>query len=196
MNKRNVLKVSLIGSSYCGKTSLVYSCATKTFTVNCPPTVGVDCVVTRGFKDEKEICLDFWDISGDERFKHVALSFVQSSSVIVFCYSATDVYSYEQAVLKHEFFNKKGYLEDKHIILVVTKIDSPKADPDYEKWGNMFSKRHNIPFCKTSAKDNTGINNFINLCSSFYNEDDDIDLETINIAEVIKKKNKRKCFIF
>lgn len=194
---KNVLKIAIIGKDYTGKSSLAYASTNRTFEIDYTPTIGVDYIVARLIKDDTEISLAFWDLSGEQRFASIILSYIRNCSLLVFCYSATSISSFEDITVRYTYYSKQGYLKDKTIIVVATKIDSATVHPDYEKWGKEFSTQHKCSFIKTSAKNKEGISEFLDLCSTFSVPDKRERFTTIDLNDKPKEKCKvRSCFFF
>jgi small GTP-binding protein len=184
MLKTTVLKLAIIGKDYTGKTSLSYACANRTFDEEYTYTVGVDYIVSHNFKN-----IHFCDLSGQPRFSSIILSYVKSCDIIVFCYSANNIKSLDYVLSNYSQYNKQGYLKNKHIIIIATKIDTPDIDPNYEQLGQEFAFQHNCSFVKTSSKTKEGIQEFLELCNSFANK----RLFTIDLENPKPKKYRYPC---
>ena len=150
-NNNNNIKVVVVGDSYVGKTSLCNAMIGKEFVREYVRTIGIDYKVKR----VEGICI--WDLSGDKNFKFMFETFVMSSGVILFCYSAEDYNSFVEMKKMYEDYLLKRCLKDKKIIIIVTKVDSEGCYIDYEKDGKIFSEINGHVFLKTSSKNKYGI---------------------------------------
>ena len=196
---KDTLKIAIIGKDYTGKSCLASACANKPFETNYSCTIGVDYIVARVKKDNTTVPLPIWDLAGASRFASIVISYIKNCSLIILCYSATDIKSFEDITIRHTHYLNEGYLKNKNIIIVATKTDSPDIHPDYEKWGQEFSTQHNYPFIKTSAKSKEGIPELLDLCSSFVTKRTErlitIDLDSPR-RRINKPKKSRNCFFF
>ena len=151
MDNDKMIKVVVVGDSYVGKTTLCNSIIGKEFVREYVRTIGIDYKVKTG----EGICI--WDLSGDKNFKFMFETFVMSSRVILFCYSAEDYNSFVEMKKMYEDYLIKSCLKDKKIIIIVTKVDSEGCYIDYEKDGKIFSEINGYLFLKTSSKNRYGI---------------------------------------
>ncbi|KAJ1993745.1 hypothetical protein H4R33_000537 [Dimargaris cristalligena] len=65
-------KVVILGSQSVGKTSLVIRYVQKTFSPNCPSTIGASFMATKLVVDGYKIRLQIWDTAGQDRFRPMA----------------------------------------------------------------------------------------------------------------------------
>lgn len=86
-----VFKVILIGDRGVGKTCIINRIdAENRYKPNNTPTLGIDQHVINTFVDSLPICVQFWDVAGDEKFNSSLLShFIQKVDAVVIVYDIT-----------------------------------------------------------------------------------------------------------
>jgi small GTP-binding protein len=161
---RHVLKTALIGTNYVGKSCLCYAITGRIIEKEYSSTIGIDFIVKHVFRQNDTIALSLWDLSGLDRFRYIVGSYIRDSSVLIYCYSAESYDSFRKMLWKYEEYKNLGYSTNKHIIIVVTKIDSKKTFTYFETLGEEFAKKHGYPFIKTSSYNKEGIQDLINTC--------------------------------
>jgi Ras-related protein Rab-7A len=165
---KNVIKVAVIGTDNTGKSCLCNAIAGRKLEKEYISTIGVDFIVNHIARKNYIISLGLWDLAGLDRFSSITIQYVNSSSVLLYCYSSEKLDTFTKMVSKYYEHKNYGYLQDKHIIIVVTKTDSNKTKTGYEKWGQDFAEKHYHPFIKTSSYTNEGIKELTNSCIIIY----------------------------
>ena len=104
-----------------------------------------------------------WDTAGSEAFKSLTWSYYRAVSGILLIYDITN----EESFRKLEFWLnecKKYSNENVSILLIGNKSDLSKERKVSKQEGIIFSKKHNLKFIETSAKNNQNvIESFLNL---------------------------------
>ena len=89
-------KVTLIGESSVGKTSIIKQYISNTFNQEIQSTIGGE----REYKtieiDGKKIRLAFWDTAGQEKFRSLSRIFINKSNIVIFVYDITQKDSFEK----------------------------------------------------------------------------------------------------
>lgn len=176
-----VLKIAVIGDRRCGKSSLCCSITERTVYEEYISTIGVDYFIKHIENEKNKISLTIWDLTGNIHFLNIIEIYVQKCSLLIFCYSATDIESFENMIYRYERYKNSYILENKNILIVLTKIDSIKKFKDCEKVGKEFSQKNNHIFIKTSSFTKEGITNLIDEC-----------VNCLNPKVVIEKEKKEK----
>jgi len=177
---KNVLKISVAGKSFVGKSSLCNVIADRKIDIEYIPTIGVDCII---YYNIGTTSLTFCDFGGVDRFTSIISSYIRTSQVLLLCYSANDYDSYIDVMNKYRMYKNLKCTLNNRIILVVTKIDAKDILLDYDKWPENFIKDTGCPFVKTSSYNKIGIEELISECIG--NESDD---ESDYISEISDKK--------
>lgn len=87
INMHNFFKVLVVGNAKCGKTSLVRRFTKGEFSDTYNTTIGADFVRKKlTCKDGTEVCLQLWDIAGQDRFARLTRAyFNKAKGAIVVC---------------------------------------------------------------------------------------------------------------
>ncbi|MHA1860152.1 MAG: Rab family GTPase [Candidatus Asgardarchaeia archaeon] len=149
-------KVSLVGSSGVGKTSIHTRITKGVFLSTVESTVGV-CFDKKCYEvNGKEVILQIWDFGGQMRYSMIADMLVKGSDAVLLVFDVTRPLTLEELknvwiplALKH----KK---RDTIMVLVGNKIDlRRRIDLRYV---NGIAKKYNLKYYETSAKENKGLN--------------------------------------
>ena len=155
------LKILLIGDSQVGKTSLLLKYTEHVFPEEHIATIGVEYKDKFIIKDNYNIRLQIWDTAGQERFHSITKNIYRNANGVAFIYDITN---------KESFNNIKNWIKDlqnvgndiKGVILG-NKIDLEK-DRDVKKEEiEELSKKYEMPFLETSAKENINVNEGFDL---------------------------------
>ena len=195
------LKILIIGDSFVGKTCLLLRYCDG----ECPEvhmaTIGVE------FKDKKinlngkEIKLQIWDTSGQERFRSITQNFYRNADGIIFVFDVTKI---------DTFTHIKDWLLDSQVedldlkkILVGNKIDlAENRVIDKEKIDN-FAKSKNMKAFETSAKDGTNVEQiFTEIASLILSDKTEREINSLytknpqNLSissDLTESKHKKNC---
>lgn len=165
-----VLKIVMIGNTYVGKSDLCHSIVNREPEIDYISTIGVDFFCKILDKNKTRLKLNIWDLSGAERFSSICSSYVKQNDILVFCYSSEDINSFFEMVDRYKKYLYIICEHKKALIVVATKIDSSKANPEYKIWGKQFAKEIGGSFVQTSTKDQETITELIDECFKLYNK--------------------------
>ena len=145
-----------LGDSGVGKTSIIKRFCENKFDDNNQSTIGINFSKKEMTFDKKDkIILKLLDTCGQEKYRSLAKTYYRNAHAALFVFSMNDKESFDKInVWMESFNNNKG--EDIPKYLVGTKNDL-KVNID-QTLINEFSKKNNIPFISTSAKENKFIN--------------------------------------
>jgi small GTP-binding protein len=158
--KINVLKTAIIGPSFVGKTVLCQALTDRTIDREYTSTIGVDYLVKY---NKRMPNLSLWDLAGLERFQSIIGSYIRESAILVFCYSAESVESFYKMKEMYNKWKKCQYVQNKRVIIVITKTDSKRANINCEDWVEEFASEHCYPIVKTSSFNGNGIKELYNI---------------------------------
>ncbi|HUX98193.1 MAG TPA: Rab family GTPase [Candidatus Deferrimicrobium sp.] len=145
-------KVSIVGDSAVGKTSLIDQFVNQKFEENYIATMGVNITLKDAVVDDTPTQLMIWDIGGSESWAKVRSMFYRGSNGVIFVYDVTRPAT---------FLNITHYLQDfeesiqKKIpfILIGNKIDLTHLRKIVPENANELMKASNaVAFFETSAK--------------------------------------------
>ena len=186
--KRKVIRLSIIGDSRTGKTSIINRYLGQEFSIDMISNIGIDKQeVIRKMKDGNEMKIIIWDTAGQERFHSIAITSVKNSQGIILVYDITNRKSFEDLNM---WINDINNATDKaSIILFGNKCDLQNREVSKEE-AEQFAKKNNIPYIETSAKLKININEgFSTVANDAYQKFG----FTYGLKLKKKKKNKNGC---
>ena len=89
------MKITTIGDSASGKTSIILRFVEDVFNQFTDCTVGVDIVNKVVLLDEQQVKLSIWDTAGQEKFQSVNQNYLRDSQGCLAVYDITDRKSFE-----------------------------------------------------------------------------------------------------
>mmetsp|Transcript_6188 Transcript_6188/g.15906 ORF Transcript_6188/g.15906 Transcript_6188/m.15906 type:complete len:205 (+) Transcript_6188:331-945(+) len=160
-----VKKIIMYGESSAGKTSILQRCVHDHFDANCPPTIGVDFLVTSvrvdvdTQKSPIDVRIQLWDTSGRRRFFGVVEMYSSRMDGMLLVYDVTNARSFEQ-ILEAWAPIRDRNTRGCPTILVGTKSDSEaiaveSREVTFEQ-GQQMAHRIGAKFMEVSAK--SGLN--------------------------------------
>jgi len=164
-------KVSLVGDSSVGKTSLLNRYLSKDF-INVQATVGAAFAQKRlvytfqkdGHYEDREVQCQFWDTAGQEKYHSLAPMYLRKSDICLVAFSLVDVTTFEHVSSWIQTVN--DICPDAMIILVGCKADLLKPDRNVtidSAFVNAKYPRHE--YMTTSAKTGMGVDELFNTIS-------------------------------
>ena len=146
-----------LGDSGVGKTSIIKRFCENKFDDNNQSTIGINFSKKEMTFDKKDkIILKLLDTCGQEKYRSLAKTYYRNAHAALFVFSMNDKESFDKINVWMESFNNSNKGDDIPKYLVGTKNDL-KVNID-QTLINEFSKKNNIPFISTSAKENKFIN--------------------------------------
>ena len=167
------IKITLIGNSGVGKTSIINQYIDQTFDEANAATIGAkysEKVIT---KNNKEYELNIWDTAGQEKFHSVGKHFYKDAYIVCLVYDITSQDSLEQ--LETIWYPDIKKFGEKYTILAVVGNKSDLYENDNladENQAKEFAQSINAIFMLTSAKTGDGIEKlFDTLVDKFLSSD-------------------------
>ena len=158
------LKILIIGDSGVGKKSLLLKYCNCVYSQNNVATIGIE------FKEKiinlngKEIKLQIWNTSGQERFRFYIQNFYRKADGIIFVFDITNMESFNH--IKERLLDFEPNDSYSKNILVGNKIDLvDKRVIDKEKMEN-FAENKKIRVFETSAKRGDNVDNIFTELAS------------------------------
>ena len=193
----NKIKLMLIGDSYVGKTSLLTKYCKNEFKPTYITTIGIDFHLKYFKYKGKRIKIQIWDTTGQERYRTLARSTINSSEGFIFVYDITNRESFNNINNWVEQVKEIAPKNSKSIIFG-NKSDLSKKRVIEINEGKNLAKKYNMKFFETSAKNGSNLNEgFSFLIKEIM---DDIDAVKANRKETLQlvskdngKKVKKKC---
>ena len=190
-------KVILVGDSGVGKTSIINRYL-DTFDPNEKTTIGASFSSKITIIDGYKISFDIWDTAGEERFRSVNSIFYKEAYVCLIVYDITKENTFQS--IKKFWYNSVKENANKELTFGIAgnKIDLYSKEEVNEKEVKEFCKEINALFFKTSAKENTFIDEiFIGLGKKFIHSDNFKSLkpkyiDNDNSIKIKANKNTKK----
>ena len=156
INHDYIFRISVVGDSGVGKTSLISRFYDNNFKENYNSTIGVDFRVLTLKYNNIITKLHIWDTAGQERFKSMALNFFKSTHGFVFVYDISVKESFEsiQSWIDLAFSNSDTVGIN---FLVGNKCDREEDRKISKDDAKKFAKEKNLIFFETSAKNNENV---------------------------------------
>ena len=193
------IKVTLIGESSVGKTSIINRYTKNSFTNEMESTLGANYSQKKIILHGKKIRMDLWDTAGQEKYRAIGRHFYKESYIVCLVYDVSNHDSFEK--LKTVWYPElKEYGEKMKILaLVGNKIDKYLEEEVKEEESKNYAKEINAIDKRTSAMEGTNIEELFNILAEKYlteiahivNEDDKNNIQIKN--DDIKKKDKKCC---
>ena len=144
------LKILLIGDSFVGKTSLLLKYCDGEFPEAHMATIGVEFKDKIISLDQKQIKLQIWDTSGQERFRSITQNFYRNADGILFVFDVTNKESFEH--IKDWIMDSQVENSDIKRILVANKIDLINNRVVDKTIIEKLAENKNMNYFETSAK--------------------------------------------
>ena len=194
--KRKVIRLSIIGDSKTGKTSIINRYLGQEFSIDMISNIGIDKQeVIRKMKDGNEMKIIIWDTAGQERFHSISSGTIKNSQGIIVCFALND---------KNSFDNVLTWLQDVReisskipIVLFGNKCDLIEERKVTNEEAKEFADNNEIIYFETSAKDNINIKEgFEKISEEAYSKalaEEEAKIELLKKNNNNKKNKKRFC---
>ena len=206
------LKVTLIGESQVGKTSLINQYVNNKFEDEYLMTIGNDKMIKEIEINENKVRLEIWDTIGQENLRSANKIFMKNTDIALIVYDITNKKSFENL---NEFYEEliKMNERDKMIIgIAANKSDLYENTEVNREEGEEYAKNINALYFESTATDHENVVNIFEELIKVYiennkekknedttnninNSNEDTTNNTNNSNELNKKNNsnsKRK----
>ena len=182
------IKVTLIGESSVGKTSIINRYAKGNFSQELESTLGANYSQKKMVRHGKKIRLDLWDTAGQEKYRAIGRHFYKESYIVCLVYDISNKDSFEK--LKSVWYpDLQQFGEKLRIVAVVgNKIDKYLEEEVKDEDAKAFAEEIKAINKRTSAMEGTNIEDlFISLVDKYLTEISGMIIEGDKIK--IKKEN-------
>ena len=165
-------KITLVGDSGVGKSSIIGRFVTGIFIKDMSSTAGLNYSQKLYEKDGKKVNLNLWDTAGQEKFRALGRNFYKDSYIIIIVFDITNRMSFINA--KEVWYNEiKNYGEKYNFLsLVGNKSDKYEEEEVTDEEAISFAKEIDAKFFLVSAHTGDGINKmFQSLADNFFDEE-------------------------
>ena len=189
--KRKVLRLSIIGDSKTGKTSIINCFIGEEFSMEMISNIGIDKQETMmKMEDGSQIKVIIWDTAGQERFHSISSGTIKNSQGIIVCFALDD---------RNSFNNVLSWLQDVReinskipIALFGNKCDIIEGRKVQNHEAQNLANDNDLMYFETSAKDNINIKEgFTKLINESY-KNATFD-NKIKLGKKMQTKKKKCC---
>ena len=191
------IKVTLIGESSVGKTSIINRYTKGNFSQELESTLGANYSQKKIVRKGKKIRLDLWDTAGQEKYRSIGRHFYKESYIVCLVYDISNYDSFEK--LKSIWYPElKQFGEELKIVAVVgNKIDKYLNEEVKDEDAKAFAEEIKAINKRTSAMEGTNIEDLFNsLVDKYLTEiagmiitEDKIKIKKDNHQDKNKKKS-------
>ena len=151
-----LFKVSLIGDSGTGKTSIITRFIDNVFKEDTSPTIGVDFkIVSFDLGNEIYAKMQIWDTCGSERFKSLTANFLKTCTAFILVFDLSNLNSFKN--IDNWIKIIKENTNPKFLILIGNKCDLENERVVDKKTILDYCEINNFSYIETSVKNNTNI---------------------------------------
>ena len=165
-------KITLVGDSGVGKSSIIGRFVTGIFIKDMSSTAGLNYSQKLYERDGTKVNLNLWDTAGQEKFRSLGRNFYKDSYIIIIVFDITNRMSFINA--KEVWYNEiKNYGEKfKFLSLVGNKSDKYEDEEVTDEEAISFAKEIDAKFFLVSAHTGDGIDKmFHTLADNFFDEE-------------------------
>ena len=175
------LKVTLIGESKVGKTSLINQYVNNEFEDEYLMTIGNDKLIKEIEINENKVRLEIWDTIGQESLRSANKIFMKNTNIALIVYDITNKKSFENL---NEFYKEliKMNERDKMIIgIAANKSDLYENSEVNKEEGEEYAKNINALFFESTAMEHENVVNiFEELIKAYIDKFDLKEKKQIN----------------
>ena len=189
------IKIILLGDSYVGKTSLLLKYTDDYFSEVAIATIGAEYKEKMITLNNRNIRLQIWDTSGQERYRSIAQNFYRGSDGILLVFDVTN---------KESFENIKFWLNDPQVdakkILIGNKIDLEEHRVISKEKMEKLGEKYNLNSFETSAKTGENVDTIFTEITKLIieNKSDEVldllyskDKQNLSISSEPEEKKKK-----
>jgi small GTP-binding protein len=190
-------KYLIIGDSDVGKTSMLLTYTKGFFDSKVRPTVGIDFFVKTDTINDDIVKNQFWDTSGQEKFKTIMNSYYRNSISCIVVYDVTNRCSFSNVEYWMQELSEHVDIQNVSLLLVGNKSDLKDLRQVPIEEGATVANRYNAMFLETSALNNSNIHEVFNkLAHDVYSKQKKVDeraLSKIKLDSIAQGGSIRRC---
>ena len=166
-NTENV-KVTVLGNSGVGKSSIVARYISGVFTDSIISTTGANYSQKLIDKDSNKLRLNIWDTAGQEKYRALGQKYYKDAYIIIIIYDITNIESFES--IKTDWYNDIQKYGEKYYILAIAgnKSDLYEDEKVNEEEARKYAKEIGASFFIISAYTGDGIDNMFCQLADLY----------------------------
>ena len=180
MLQETFFKVLIVGSTKCGKSSLINYSVDSRFDEKYAPTIGAD-FSTKSIGDIK---IQFWDLAGPKRFQNMSKVYFDNSKACILVIDNTNIDSFNTDGWRDCIRNwerEKGSKQIEIFLIALNKTDledeAVLQNDDLNNTPLEWAIDYNIPVVKTSAKTGQGVEDLFTLLTNLLIDEEGLSQE-------------------
>lgn len=195
------IKISFLGYSGTGKTSIINKYLYDEFKYNVQATIGFIFQYKCIDIDSKKIQIVISDTAGQEKYNAIPKMYYRNINAFVIVYDVTDSDSFERINFWLEDIKLNGN-KNSFIFIVGNKTDvSDYRTISYEKANSFVEKMNNddpinnqkIPYAEVSAKNGNNVQEFMNRLINTCYTNNNYEIIPNKIIDTADKNGSKKC---
>jgi small GTP-binding protein len=191
-SSNNEFKVTVLGDTQSGKSSIVNRFYDDQFTEDTKPTIGVFLQTKSLTINDSNVKLEMWDTAGQESLLNM---YYKEAKAIIIVYDITNEDSFKKAqtlfIKVTENQNNKA-----DIFIIGNKLDlvTEKTRKVSTEEAQKFADENKITFLEVSAKENTNINDLFNQVATkcLENKTNNLEQEEEDTLSILSKPKSNK----
>lgn len=156
-------KIVMIGNTGVGKSSLLQRLVKGCFVSDIGNTIGMDTVIQRLKKDDKEHLMVIWDTAGQERYESITTAYYRDADAALIVFDLSNRQSFTSITKWHELLLTRSWNKVPVIVyLIGNKSDSTKVVVSQQEINDLVSKLSIQVYISTSAMTGENVNSMFN----------------------------------
>ena len=184
-------KITTIGDSGVGKTSIINRIYFGTFNEMASPTIGVAYVKTNVQLTSGSVTLNLWDTAGQERFSNLQPIYLRGSNLVLIVFDLTASNSLD-IVKKLKSTVDQSIPSEVPIFVVGNKLDmAPSSGMDVYSWCSV----NNLKYFTVSARTGQNIDDLLQEIATIAHNSSNVVNRALEIDERRREseENSSKC---
>jgi small GTP-binding protein len=194
-SSNNEFKVTVLGDTQSGKSSIVNRFYDDQFTEDTKPTIGAHFKTKTLTINDSNVKLKMLDTAGQERYASPLNMYYKEAKAIIIVYDITNEDSFKKAkTLFTEVTENQNNKAD--IFIIGNKLDlvTEKTRKVSTEEAQKFADENKITFLEVSAKENTNINDLFNQVATkcLENKTNNLEQEEEDTLSILSKPKSNK----
>lgn len=156
------IKITFVGESNVGKTSIIERYITNKFN-SLTPTIGASFIGRDVVYKQKVVKLGIWDTAGQERYKALSRVYLRNTNICILVFDVTCYFSFKRMMMWMRICDESN--PDREVIyyLVGNKTDLEERIVPTNELEEFCDNNKIVSYIETSARNGTGINDLYDM---------------------------------
>lgn len=194
------LKIATVGQTGVGKTKIIMRYINDKFIDSGLSTIGIDCFRKIISYKNKNIKLNIYDTSGQEKYESVVSNYYKNSNGIILVYDITSKKSYDKINYWIQEIKDNSWYNINTFILIGNKSDlESEREVSFDE-GKALADKYGITFLEGSAKTGENVNELFETLvqqiiknnSDFSSSLSQLNFNSFPLSKEIKNKKIKK----